>query len=105
MGSDSTAAGIKVQFTRSYKVLAARQNALCAIGKDPKDASLDHLGAHKQPGNISTHRRVLSGVSKILSQFHVASEIFLNISSQFDELPEVAKYTESDITALAVKMQ
>ncbi|KAB8303400.1 hypothetical protein EYC80_004828 [Monilinia laxa] len=53
MGSDTTAGGIKTQFTRSYKVLAARQDALYAVGKDPKDASLEHLGAHKQPGDIS----------------------------------------------------
>ncbi|KAA8573967.1 hypothetical protein EYC84_005509 [Monilinia fructicola] len=53
MGSDTTAGGIKKQFTRSYRVLAARQDALCADGKDPKDASLEHLGAHKRSGDIS----------------------------------------------------
>ena len=43
MGSDTTSIGIKAQFTRSFKVLAARQDALCAAGKDPKDASLDYV--------------------------------------------------------------
>ncbi|QSZ33889.1 hypothetical protein DSL72_005463 [Monilinia vaccinii-corymbosi] len=45
MGSDPTAGGIKTQFTRSYRVLAVRQ--------DTKDTSLRYLGAHKQSGDIS----------------------------------------------------
>lgn len=59
MGSDTTAGGIKKQFTRSYRVLAARQDALCADGKDPKDASLEHLGAHKRSGDISAGQEIL----------------------------------------------
>ncbi|TGO22794.1 hypothetical protein BPAE_0154g00050 [Botrytis paeoniae] len=43
-----TAISVKAQFSRSFRVLAARQDALCAVGKDPKDASLDKLGSQQK---------------------------------------------------------
>ncbi|THV52198.1 hypothetical protein BGAL_0086g00200 [Botrytis galanthina] len=48
MGSDVTPISVKAQFSRSFRVLAARQNDLCAVGKDPKDASLDKLGSQQK---------------------------------------------------------
>ncbi|KAF7944705.1 uncharacterized protein EAE97_005338 [Botrytis byssoidea] len=48
MGSDVTPISVKAQFSRSFRVLAARQNALCAVSKDPKDASLDKLGSQQK---------------------------------------------------------
>ncbi|TGO70383.1 hypothetical protein BOTNAR_0001g00590 [Botryotinia narcissicola] len=48
MGSDVTPISVKAQFSRSFRVLAARQNALCAVGKDLKDASLDKLGSQQK---------------------------------------------------------
>ncbi|KAF7872419.1 hypothetical protein EAF04_003340 [Stromatinia cepivora] len=53
-GSDVTPHGIKAQFTRSFKVLAARQDALFDAGKDPKDASLDNLEVAKYMGSDVT---------------------------------------------------
>ncbi|TGO42507.1 hypothetical protein BHYA_0007g00060 [Botrytis hyacinthi] len=54
MGSDVTPISVKAQFSRSFRVLAARQNALCAVGKDPKDASLDKLGSQQKSELISS---------------------------------------------------
>ncbi|KAF7931679.1 uncharacterized protein EAE98_004415 [Botrytis deweyae] len=48
MGSDVTPISVKAQFSRSFRVLGARQNALFAVGKDPKDASLDKLGSQQK---------------------------------------------------------
>ncbi|TGO56129.1 hypothetical protein BCON_0082g00420 [Botryotinia convoluta] len=48
MGSNVTPISVKAQFSRSFRVLAARQNALCAVGKDLKDASLDKLGSQQK---------------------------------------------------------
>ncbi|EDN97078.1 predicted protein [Sclerotinia sclerotiorum 1980 UF-70] len=55
MGSDVTPNGIKAQFSRSFKVLAARQNALLDADKDPKDASLDNLGSQQKLGEVAKY--------------------------------------------------
>lgn len=102
MGSDTTPLGIKTQFIRSYKVLAARQDALCAAGKDPKDASLDHLGAHKQPGEFSH----LSGNSRfVLRKIIWPKTHFSYVWTELMLFPEVAKFMGSDVTPVAVKIQ
>lgn len=106
MGSDVTPISVKAQFSRSFRVLAARQNALCAVGRDPKDVSLDKLGSQQKSGDIFIFLK--KRCSYFVEHYRIFSTHQLHSLYVYTELissPEVAKYMGSDVTPTAIKMQ
>ncbi|KAF7901073.1 hypothetical protein EAF00_003294 [Botryotinia globosa] len=115
MGSDVTPISVKAQFSRSFRVLAARQNALCAVGKDPKDASLDKLGSQqksevaKYMGSDVTPTAIkmqYNATIRILSRRQIAlfdaGKDPLNVSLNSPK-GETARIMGSDTTASSLK--
>ncbi|KAF7887040.1 uncharacterized protein EAF02_003687 [Botrytis sinoallii] len=117
MGSDVTPISVKAQFSRSFRVLAARQNALCAVGKDPKDASLDKLGSQQKsetarimgsdttPSSLQNHfRRTVKVLCKRQMSMLAAGQDSMEVS--LDGLGgEIVAIMGSDVTVDAIKQQ
>ncbi|CAD6443648.1 ba322ab6-cabc-4c17-89f2-6995816ea521 [Sclerotinia trifoliorum] len=107
-GSDVTPNGIKAQFSRSFKVLAARKNALFDSGEDPKDASLDNLEVAKYMGSDVTALAVKMRYStkiRVLSRRQIAMvDAGLDPLDALNSLEgETARIMGSDTTASSLK--